>query len=311
MATFAEDVKAGLFSRPKRLPPKYFYDDVGSALFEAITHLPEYYLTRTESALLKQHAGDIVALLDGPLELLELGSGSASKTRLLIAAALERQETLRYSPIDISPGALIASSQALVEEYPALTVSAYAGDYVSLLEAGAVTRSGPVLALFLGSNIGNFEPVAAAALLRSLARALGAGDALLVGTDLKKGIERLERAYDDPTGVTAAFNRNVLARMNRELGADFDVRLFEHEAHYDPVRGSVDSFLVAQAPCTVHFAALGASASFAEREAIHTESSYKYAFDDIERFAAETGYSVRRQWTDGAEDYALSLLCVE
>ena len=310
VATFADDVRTGLLAKPKRLPPKYFYDDLGSALFEAITHLPEYYLTRCERDVLQRYAGEIVGALDRPLELVELGSGSASKTRHLIAAALLRQETLHYSPIDISEGALIASSRALVEDYEGLTIEAYAGDYVPLIRSGTLRSDGRILALFLGSNIGNYEPNDALELLTTMARAFKPGDALLLGTDLKKSIERLELAYDDPTGVTAAFIKNVLARINRELGGEFDLRSFGHEAHYDPVRGSVDSFLVAQTAQTVAIRDLGLQISFAAREMIHAESSYKYSFDDIERLAGESGFVVGRRWTDPAGDYALNLLFV-
>ena len=310
VASFADDVRNGLLANPKRLPPKYFYDDVGSALFEAITHLPEYYLTRSERALLQANAADIVTAFGEPIELVELGSGSASKTRLLIEAALAQQGTLRYSPIDISAGALIASSRALVDDYAGLTIEAYASDYVSLLRSGALRSKGRAMVLFLGSNVGNFEPNDAAELLRALAQTLRVGDGLLLGTDLKKAIERLELAYDDPAGVTAAFDKNLLARVNRELGADFDLRTFDHEVVYDPVRGSVDSFLVARGAQTVTLRGLDLQIQFRERETIHTESSYKYSHDDIERLAAENGYVVGRQWCDPAGDYALSLLFV-
>jgi L-histidine Nalpha-methyltransferase len=310
ISTFAEDVRRGLRAFPKRLPPKCFYDDLGSALFEAITKLPEYYLTRAESELLQMYAGDIIDTLGGPLELLELGSGSAIKTRLLITAALERQTTLRYSPIDISPAALVSSAQALTDEYPQLSVEAFAGDYFELL-AGTRLRS-PVrtMALFLGSNIGNFEPAEAVALLRALRHTLKRGDGLLLGTDLKKSVDRLELAYDDDAGVTAAFNRNVLGRINRELGGNFDLRAFEHDAHYDANRGAIDMFLIATSAQKVWIRDLDMQISFAEFESIHTESSYKYDPDDISRVAEEAGYTLRRCWIDSGVDYALSLLSV-
>lgn len=310
VASFGDDVRSGLLAKPKQLPPKYHYDDLGSALFEAITHLPEYYLTRTESDLLRVSAAEIVDALGEPVELVELGSGSASKTRHLISAALARQGRLRYRPIDISEGALTASARGLVEEYEGLKVEAYASDYVALLERGGLRSDGRILALFLGSNIGNYEPNDAAEILRAMSQAFKPGDALLLGTDLKKSIERLELAYDDPTGVTAAFNKNVLGRINRELGGEFDLRQFEHEAQYDPVRGSVDSFLVALEAVAVSIGSLGLRVEFFEHERIHTESSYKYNRDDLERLAAENGYALGRQWLDRAGDYALSLLYV-
>lgn len=309
-STFADDVRRGLRAFPKRLPPKCFYDDLGSALFEAITHLPEYYLTRAESELLGTYAGDIIDTLGGEIEFLELGSGSASKTRLLITAALARQPTLRYRPIDISRAALLSSSQALVDEYPALRVEGYVGDYFTLLEGAALRSSHRTVALYLGSNIGNFEPAEAAGLLQALRRTLKSGDALLLGTDLKKSVERLERAYDDPAGVTAAFNKNVLGRINRELGGNFDLRAFEHDAHYDPQRGAVDMFLIATTAQKVRIRELDLQLSFAEFESIHTESSYKYDPEDIERIAAETGFGLVRCWIDSGVDYALSLLSV-
>lgn len=311
-ATFKDDVRSGLLARPKQLPPRCFYDDVGSALFEAITQLPEYYLTRAEFAILRESAGEIVgAMGEEPIDLLELGSGSATKTRALISAALERQTTLRYVPVDISSSILVTAAKALVDEYPALTVDAYAGEYLSLLGSGALRSARRTMALFLGSNIGNFEPSEATALLRSLRGNLKPGDALLLGTDLKKSIDRLELAYDDPAGVTAAFNRNVLARINRELGGNFDVRAFEHEAHYDPVRGAIDMYLVATSTQSVIVPEIELELDFTEFESIHTESSYKYSVDDIDLMAARSGYKLARTWPDAAFDYALSLLVVE
>jgi L-histidine Nalpha-methyltransferase len=308
--SFADDVRRGLRALPKRLPPKSFYDDLGSSLFEAITHLPEYYLTRAESELLAEYAGEIIDTVGSPLELLELGSGSSTKTRYLIKAALERQSTLRYSPIDISPAALVSGTQSLIDEYPNLSVEAFAGDYFGLLDGKELHSAARTMALFLGSNIGNFEPEEAAALLTSLRRTLKAGDALLLGTDLKKSIDRLELAYDDPTGVTAAFNKNVLGRINRELGGNFDLRAFEHDAHYDPVRGAVDMFLIATSAQNVRIRDLDLQVSFAEFESIHTESSYKYDPDGISRMAESAGFRLERCWFDSGVDYALSLLFV-
>lgn len=308
--TFADDVRRGLRALPKRLPPKSFYDELGSALFEAITHLPEYYLTRAESELLAKYAGDIVDTLGAPVELLELGSGSAVKTRYIIKALLERQRTLRYSPIDISPAALSASTQSLIDEYPNLFVEAFAGDYFELLDGTHLRSTARTMALFLGSNIGNFEPQEATALLQALRRTLKPGDGLLLGTDLKKAIDRLELAYDDPSGVTAAFNKNVLGRINRELGGNFDLRAFEHDAHYDPVRGAVDMFLIATSAQNVRIRDLDLQVTFTEFESIHTESSYKYDPDDINRIAESAGYRLERCWFDSGFDYALSLLSV-
>ncbi|MBV8583514.1 MAG: L-histidine N(alpha)-methyltransferase [Candidatus Eremiobacteraeota bacterium] len=303
-------MRRGLRAFPKRLPPKCFYDELGSALFEAITHLPEYYLTRAENELLTLYAGEIVDALGAPFELMELGSGSATKTRHLISAGLRRQEALIYRPIDISRAALLSSAQALVEEYPALRVEGYVGDYFALLDGVELRTTARTMALFLGSNIGNFEPAEALTLLQGLRRNLKLGDALLLGTDLKKSIERLELAYDDPAGVTAAFNKNVLGRINRELGGNFDLRAFEHDAHFDAQRGAMDMFLIATSAQKVRVRDLDLQISFAEFESIHTESSYKYAPDDIDRLAGESGYKLERCWIDAGVDYALSLLSV-
>ena len=280
-ATFADDVRAGLSAAQKRLSPKYFYDELGSALFEAICELPEYYLTRAESEILERYGDDIVAALDEPLEFVELGSGSGRKTRLLIEAALRNQEYLDYHPVDISPSALIAASTSLAAAFDRLRVSAYASDYFDVLAARRVRTARRTLTLFLGSNIGNYEPPQALSLLRAVSGAFSRGDALLLGTDLKKDPAILERAYDDATGVTAAFDKNLLGRINRDLGGDFDLRAFDHEARYDADRGVVESFLVAQRAQTVSIEAIGLTVGFEQGERIHTESSYKFSASDV------------------------------
>ena len=309
--TFADDVRAGLGAAPKRLSPKYLYDDLGSALFEAITLLPEYYLTRAEREILAREAGAMIDALGGPIEIVELGSGSAGKTRLLIAEALRRQRALSYHPIDISPGALVASAKGLIGDFDRLSVRAHASDYFDVLADGGLDTSERVLALFLGSNIGNYEPPMAAELLRSLARALGPGDGLLLGVDLKKDPAVLERAYDDPTGVTAAFNKNLLGRINRELGGTFDLRAFTHRARYDEQKGSVDSFLVARHAHDVGIAALDLRVAFAYGESIHTESSHKFSRDDIAAMASTAGFGIRGEWTDAAGRFGVFLLVVD
>ncbi len=239
VATFAEDVRGGLAARPMRLSSKYFYDDLGSALFDAITQLPEYYLTRVERDLVAVYGHEIVAAFGAPIELVELGSGSMVRTRLLIDAIFARQPTLTYHPIDISADAVTESALALAGAYERLRVVAYASDYFPLLREKRLVTRDRVLALFLGSNIGNFEPADARALLRLLAGALRPGDGLLIGYDLKKDPSILELAYDDPTGVTAAFNKNLLARMNRELGANFDLSPFRFRARWNERHGAV------------------------------------------------------------------------
>jgi L-histidine N-alpha-methyltransferase len=310
VATFAEDVRAGLSSRPFRLSPKYFYDDLGSALFEAITRLPEYYLTRVERDLLATYGREIAGALNGPLELIELGSGSAIKTRLLIDAILERQQQLTFHPIDISADALTESSLALIGSYERLRIAAYAGDYFPLLRERRIVTRDRVLALFLGSNIGNFEPDDARELLTLLAASLHPGDGLLIGYDLKKDASILELAYDDPTGVTAAFNKNLLGRMNRELDADFDLGAFNFRTTWDEARGAILSYLVSERAQRVRISRADVTVDFAAGDAIHTESSYKFSRDEIVALARRCGYNERTTYTDTAGRYALSLLTV-
>jgi L-histidine N-alpha-methyltransferase len=310
VATFVEDVRAGLGSRPYALSPKYFYDDLGSALFEAICRLPEYYLTRVERDLLATYSREIVAALGGPLELVELGSGSALKTKLVIEAILERQRRLTYHPIDISPDALIESSLGLIAANENLRISAYAGDYYTVLRERRLATQDRVLALYLGSNIGNFQPPDARALLELLATALRQGDGLLIGYDLKKDAEILEAAYADATGVTSAFNKNLLGRINRELDGNFDLDGFVFRATYDQTRGAVDSFLVSERRQNVRIGAADLRVPFSVGETIHTESSYKFTREEIVALAACCGYTERKTFTDAGCRYALTLFTV-
>ena len=308
VASFAEDVRTGLGYRPYTLMPKYFYDELGSVLFDAITRLPEYYLTRVERELLVTSSEQIVGAFDETLELLELGSGSAAKTRLIIDAILARQDELTYNPIDISPDALIESSEALVGANDNLIVQAYAGDYFALLRSQQIEMRDRVLALYLGSNVGNFEPVQAEELFVLLGKTLRRGDGLLIGYDLKKDASVLELAYNDPTGVTAAFNKNLLARINRDLGGDFDLRTFSFAAEYDDEAGAVRSYLRAECAQTVHIPGAGIDVSFEAGETIHTESSYKFTRDEMVALVTPCGFREHTTFTDGAGRYALSLL---
>jgi dimethylhistidine N-methyltransferase len=310
VATFAEDVRASLGTVPRSVSPKYFYDDLGSALFEAITRLPEYYLTRVERDLLASYAREIVGGFDEPLELVELGSGSSLKTRLLIDAILEHQPALTYHPIDISAEAVTESSLALTGAYETLRVAAYAGDYFPLLRAKRVLTRDRVLALFLGSNIGNFAPREARTLLELLAGALRRGDGLLLGYDLKKDPSILELAYDDPTGVTAAFNKNLLARMNRELGADFDLTSFRFHAHWDEDEGAIQSFLTSTRAQRVAVPGAELVIDFAAGDAIHTESSYKFSRAEIVSLASACGFVERTTYADPGGRYALAVFTV-
>jgi dimethylhistidine N-methyltransferase len=308
----AEDVRRGLTAEPKFLLPKYFYDELGSQLFEAICLLPEYYLTRAENEIFANHAAEIVetAARDYRVTLAELGSGSASKTRLVIEALLARQDQLTYAPVDISRTALEASACALLRAYPGLRVAAYAADYDAALArlSENFTDGSRALVLFLGSNIGNFDREGARAFLDSLRRSLRAGDALLLGADLKKDRATLEAAYDDPLGVTAAFNLNVLARLNRELQADFDLRRFRHAALYNEREGRVEMHIESLRAQTVRLGALDLAVTFREGERIHTENSYKYDLEEISRLASETGFARERTWLDAGGRFSSNLL---
>jgi dimethylhistidine N-methyltransferase len=311
VATFAQDVRAGLGARPYALSPKYFYDDLGSSLFEAICRLPEYYLTRVERDLLATYGRAIVAAFREPLELVELGSGSALKTKLIIEAILERQPQLTYHPIDISPDALVESSLALIAANDRLRVSAHASDYYTLLRERRLTTRDRVLALYLGSNIGNFQPAESRALLELVSATLQPGDGLLVGYDLKKDAQILEAAYSDATGVTAAFNKNLLGRINRELDGDFDLDAFRFRATYDMRRGAVDSFLVSERRQTVRIGGAGLHVPFSVGETIHTESSFKFSREEIVALARRCGFAESKTFTDAGARYALTLFTVE
>jgi dimethylhistidine N-methyltransferase len=311
IATFAEDVRAGLGSRPYALSPKYFYDDLGSALFEAICRLPEYYLTRVERDLLVTYGREVVASLPAPLELVELGSGSALKTKIIIEAILERQPQLLYHPVDISPDALVESSLGLIAANDNLRIRAYASDYYALLRERRLATRERVLVLYLGSNIGNFKPGDARLLLELLGGALHSGDGLLLGYDLKKDSEILEAAYADATGVTAAFNKNLLGRINRELDGNFDLDAFRFRATYDQARGAVDSFLVSERRQQVRIGAADLRVPFSVGETIHTESSHKFTQAEIVALARECGYSERKTYTDAGARYALTLFTVD
>ncbi|HYH86977.1 MAG TPA: L-histidine N(alpha)-methyltransferase [Pyrinomonadaceae bacterium] len=307
----ADDVRCGLTATPKFLLPKYFYDELGSQLFDAICLLPEYYLTRAESEIFARHAGEIVeqAARGKHLTLVELGSGSATKTRRIVASLLRVQSRLVYVPVDISPAALADGAHALVQEYPALRVNAYAGDYDAALPriGENFEPEARALVLFLGSNVGNFDRTEARAFLRKLRAGLRAGDAALLGADLKKDPATLEAAYDDALGVTAAFNLNVLARINRELQADFSLRHFRHVALYNEREGRVEMHIESLRAQVVHIAALGLVIGFREGERIHTENSYKYDLAELSALAAATGFDLTRTWLDAGERFSSNL----
>jgi L-histidine N-alpha-methyltransferase len=309
--TFAEDVRAGLTARPKVLLPKYFYDDLGSRLFEAITALPEYYLTRAEAEILREHGREIAGFLKGPVRLVELGSGDGQKTRLLIEALLARQEGLEYLPVDISEAAVEASARVLLAAYPDLRVTGYVGEYHQALQALRGERERPsarTLVLFLGSTLGNLDPEDRPALLRDVRGLLAPGEAFLLGVDLKKPEDVLIPAYDDPLGVTAAFNLNLLGRINRELGGELDLAAFRHRALYNREAGRIEMHLESRRAQTVAIRALGIEVPFEQGETIHTESSYKFDLAQVAALAAGTGFDLTRTWTDPGGRFASNLL---
>jgi L-histidine N-alpha-methyltransferase len=305
--TFARDVREGLSSDPKQLFPKYLYDALGSKLFEAICQTPEYYPTRTESAILSQHADEIVKFLPGCQTLIELGSGSAEKTRKVIEALLRNQPTLLFVPIDISASALEESSRGLLQMYPALRIEAYAADYFDGLAALKPIDAGPALMLFLGSNIGNFAKPDAAEFLRAIRNVLRAGDALLLGADLKKDRQTLEAAYNDSLGVTRAFILNQLARINREFGANFDLRGFDLVSIYDESVGRIDVYLESLRKQSVTIPALDLALTFAAGERLHMENAYKYDREELSRMARQGGFDLTQTWMDEKKRFSSNL----
>lgn len=315
----ATEVRAGLTSAPRTLAPWLFYDEAGSQLFEAITELPEYYLTRTERAIFSAHADEILreAASGGKqkLTLIELGAGTATKTGILLAAAVRQQGSVVYQPVDVSESALVLASENISANIPGVSVRSQVADYTTQplpLDRLAEFRT---LALYIGSSIGNFSPAAAAALLRNLREQLLPGDKLLVGTDLGPGRHKsaatLLAAYNDDAGTTAAFNRNVLERLNRELGADFDLAQFEHKAIWNEEHSRIEMHL--ESRCRQQVRVPGNSAGEALRlnfepgETIHTENSYKFNPVSVERLLRSADFAISRSWQDDHGLFAVTL----
>jgi L-histidine Nalpha-methyltransferase len=304
-ADFAADVRAGLVGTPKALPCRWFYDAEGARLFEEICELPEYDVTRTEQRILEAHVAEIAASVPAGSTLVELGSGNAQKTRLLIEELIRRDGRLVYAPIDISRPTLESAGRDLVGRYPGLEVRAIAAEYHEGLRLlGDAGRPAARLILWLGSNVGNFNRAGAARFLGDLRAAFGPGDALLIGVDLRKDAATLVAAYDDSRGVTARFNLNLLARINRELGGEFDLAAFRHLATYDEALGRVQMHLVSTRRQTVRIGALGIAVDFSDGERIHTEDSWKYSLPEIAALARAAGFRVERQWTDERQRFA-------
>ncbi|MFB7666636.1 L-histidine N(alpha)-methyltransferase [Kitasatospora sp. NPDC056138] len=298
------DVQHGLTASPKWLPPKWFYDARGSELFEEITRLPEYYPTRAEREILTARAREIAAVTKART-LVELGSGSSEKTRLLLDALRDVGSLRVYTPVDVSESALAAAGAALTEEYPGLAVHGIVSDFTQRL--GLPPGNGPRLVAFLGGTLGNLLPAERAEFLAALRRELEPGDALLLGTDLVKEPSVLVAAYDDAAGVTAAFNRNVLSVVNRELSADFDPEQFEHVAAWDPAAEWIEMRLRSRRPQTVKVGALSLPVHFAEGEELRTEVSAKFRRTRVADELTAAGFRLTEWWTDEQGRFGLSL----
>ena len=304
--SFCAAVDEGLSDPNRHLPTRFLYDERGSELFEQITELPEYYLTGCEAQIFVRYASEIAAALSHGTTLVEFGSGSSRKTRLLIEAFLKRQGALRYDPIDISEAFLRANAELLLHEYPGLSIEAVAGEYFDV--AAALPATPPRLILFLGSNIGNLERLEAVRFLSLLSGQMDESDFLLVGIDLVKDEHVIWRAYNDEQGVTAEFNRNLLHRINRELDGHFNVDAWEHEARFDPTEQRVELRLISMCEQEVQIEAIGTSYRFVQGESIHTEWSHKYTIESFKGLAARSGLEIDQVWFDDRQWFASVLL---
>lgn len=308
----AQAVAEGLMSRPKWLPAWLFYDAAGSQLFNQITELPEYYLTRTERSILAAHAEEIIGLAANgdALRLVELGAGSADKTRLLLTAAVERQDTVFYEPVDVSASALEEAQERIEREIPGVLVTPRVEDYTRRLELDTASFGERRLVLYIGSSIGNFEPEEAERILKSARTALSPGDSILLGVDLVKSESVLLAAYDDAAGVTAAFNVNLLVRLNRELGADFGPEAFTHRAVWNAAKSRIEMHLESMVRQKVRIPSLDLRINFAAGETIHTENSYKYRPGQPEELLTKAGFTPTATWLDEQDRFAVCLATV-
>lgn len=303
-AALRRDVRDGLAKTPKELPPKWFYDSVGSGLFDQITRLPEYYPTRTEAQILRERSAEIAAAADADT-LVELGSGTSEKTRMLLDAMHDSAQLRRFIPFDVDAGVLRAAGAAIGRDYPGIEVDAVCGDFEEHL--GKIPQVGRRLVVFLGSTVGNLTPGPRAEFLETLADTLQPGDSLLLGADLVKSAERLVSAYDDSAGVTAEFNRNVLAVVNRELDADFDLAAFEHVAKWNDAEERMEMWLRSEGAQRVRVAALNLDVAFATGEEMLTEVSCKFHPDGVAGELTKAGLQQTHWWTDQAADFGLAL----
>ena len=307
LASLAFEVRAGLTATPKRIPCRFFYDEVGSRIFEEICELPEYYLTRAESEILQHRAGAIARRFAEPIALVELGSGSSTKTRLLIEALLEHHGALSYVPVDISASMLEAPALQLLDDYTRLEIRAIAAEYQDGLRRLRADIPEAKLIIWLGSSIGNLDRPGAARFMSRLRSGMNSSDHLLLGIDLRKNREVLESAYDDSSGVTARFNRNLLERINWELGGHFDPQAFDFRATYDEASGAVESHLLSRQEQLVGIDALDLRVRFGAGEAIHTESSYKYSLEEIDSLARSANFELLEHWRDSANRFSVNL----
>ena len=307
LASLADEVRAGLMSTPKRIPCRFFYDEAGSLIFEEICELPEYYLTRAESQILRHRAETIARHFDEPIALVELGSGNSTKTRILIEALLEHHGALSYVPIDISANMLENTALQLLDDYKQLEIRAIAAEYQDGLRQLRANVPETKLIVLLGSSIGNLDHSGAARFISELRRNMNRKDHLLLGIDLRKHRDLLESAYDDASGVTARFNRNLLERINRELGGQFDPQTFDFRARYDERSGAVDSHLVSREEQVIGVDALDLQVHFRAGETIHTESSYKYSLAEIDALARSADLERIEHWLDAENRFSLNL----
>jgi dimethylhistidine N-methyltransferase len=305
-SSFARDVIAGLTARPKRLSPKYFYDQAGAQLFEDITALPEYYLTRCELEVLRERAPEMARFFPAGSALIEFGSGSSKKVRILLEAA---PTIAAYIPVDISSEMLVQEAEELRRDYPRLAVLPVEADFTQPFSLPAEAAGMAHTGFFPGSTIGNFEPHEACAFLRHAGRMLGRGATLIIGVDLVKDTSVLNAAYDDAAGVTAKFNLNLLARINRELGANFDLASFSHEAFYNAERHRIEMHLASKKRQKVRVA--GRAIEFRAGETIHTENSYKYTLDSFRALARGSGWDPVAVWTDAGANFSIHALTFE
>lgn len=320
---FSNDVAMCLASKNKYLSPKYLYDKVGSQLFEQICIQPEYYLTRTEASILSKYAPFISNLLGNNIHIIELGSGSSSKTAILLSRFSSQKKRIYYFPIDISSTILAESAQRLKSQFPKASIVGIASDYnMGIDRAAAECKvaekekkknnnddiSYTKLVLFLGSSIGNFELIEARSLLRSVRQRLNASDFLLVGFDLQKDESVLNAAYNDKAGITAKFNLNLLARINRELGGNFELEKFEHYAFYNNDQHRMEMHLISKIDQQLYIEALGKTFSLKKGESIHTENSYKYSVNQIAALAEDCGFGIEKNFTDKKRWFNLALL---